>query len=177
MAPEVLRGHQYTKAADIYSFGIVMNEFMSEEIPHNDISHGHILTVKICNGLRPKISEDTPKLIADLIMKCWDAKPENRPTTKELKQILKKWFYKEIIDENSVLYSQVRECEKIRESKLKNKSNEDKSKNFQTHPQAIYSSRLLNFKNLPESVNSSELLVNSLNSLDLSSYFSGIILI
>src|SRR5437762_9179490 len=28
MAPEVLCGHQYTKAADIYSFGIVMNELM-----------------------------------------------------------------------------------------------------------------------------------------------------
>jgi serine/threonine protein kinase len=33
MAPEVLRGHQYTKAADIYSFGIVMNEFLSEKFP------------------------------------------------------------------------------------------------------------------------------------------------
>src|SRR5438034_654819 len=28
MAPEVLRGRQYTKAADIYSFGIVMNEYL-----------------------------------------------------------------------------------------------------------------------------------------------------
>ena len=174
VAPEVLRGSQYTQAADIYSFGIIMNEFMSEEIPYNDIPHDQILTVKICNGLRPKISEDTPKLLADLIMKCWDAKPENRPTAKQLYQILYIQFFEEIRDKNSVLYSQVKECEKIRENKLKNKSNEDKSKNFQTHPQAIYTSRILNFKNLPEPVNSSELLVNSLNSLDLSSYFSGI---
>ena len=28
MAPEVLRGYQYTKAADIYSFGIIMNELI-----------------------------------------------------------------------------------------------------------------------------------------------------
>ena len=177
IAPEVLYKHQYTRAADIYSFGIVMNEFISEEIPYIDISHDYILAVKICKGLRPKISEDTPKLLADLIMKCWDAIPENRPTANELVKILDKWFFDDIIDENSVLYSQIKECEKIRENKLKNKSNEDKSKNFQTHPQAIYTSRLLNFKNLPEPVNSSELLVNSLNSLDLSSYFSGIILI
>ena len=27
IAPEVLCGYQYTKAADIYSFGIIMNEF------------------------------------------------------------------------------------------------------------------------------------------------------
>ncbi|POG76921.1 hypothetical protein GLOIN_2v1837819, partial [Rhizophagus irregularis DAOM 181602=DAOM 197198] len=33
----------------------------------------------------------------------------------------------------------------------------DKSKSFKTHPQAIYTSRLLNFKNLPKPVNSSDL--------------------
>ena len=84
MAPEVLRGYQYKKAADIYSFGIIMNEFISEETPYNDIPHDHALAIKICKGLRPKISKFTPKLLADLIMKCWDAKAENRPSAKEL---------------------------------------------------------------------------------------------
>ncbi|RGB40758.1 kinase-like domain-containing protein [Rhizophagus diaphanus] len=84
MVPEVLRGYQYTKAADIYSFGIIMNEYLSEEIPFNDIPHDHILAVKICKGFRPKISEDIPKFLVDLIMKCWDAKAENRTSTKEL---------------------------------------------------------------------------------------------
>ena len=156
MAPEVIRGYQYTKAADIYSFGIVMNEFMSEETPYNNIPHDHILAVKICKGLRPKISEDTPKLLADLIMKCWDAKSDNRPTAKELRQILKKWW-RDIRHKSGEIYFQVEECEKIRENKLKNNPNENKSKNVQTHPQAIYTSRLFNFKNLPEPVNSSDL--------------------
>ncbi|POG58634.1 kinase-like domain-containing protein [Rhizophagus irregularis DAOM 181602=DAOM 197198] len=66
-------------SADIYSFGIIMNELMSEEIPYNDIPH-HFLVVKICKGFRSKISKDTPKLIVDLIIKCWNAKAENRPT-------------------------------------------------------------------------------------------------
>jgi serine/threonine protein kinase len=82
MAPEVLRGYQYTKAADIYSFGIIMNEYFSEEIPFNDIPHNEFLAIKICKGLRPNIFKYTPKLLADLITKCWDAKAENRPTTK-----------------------------------------------------------------------------------------------
>ena len=42
------------------------------------------------------------------------------------------------------------------------KNSEIYSQNIQTHPQAIYTSRLLNFKNLPEPV----------NSLDLSSFQS-----
>ncbi|EXX51580.1 Bck1p [Rhizophagus irregularis DAOM 197198w] len=155
MAPEVLRGYQYTKAADIYSFGIMMNELMSEDIPHNDIPHDHLLVVKICKGLRPKISEDTPKLIADLIIKCWNAKAENRPTAKELRQILFK--YLDNIDvESSEIYCQIEECEKIKENKLKNRTNENQSKNLQTHPRAVYTSRLVNFENLPEPVNSTD---------------------
>src|ERR1051325_4651899 len=35
---------------------------------------------------------------------------------------------------------------------------EDKSKNIKTHSQAIYTSRLLSFENLPEPVNSSDSL-------------------
>jgi serine/threonine protein kinase len=175
MAPEVLHGFQYTKAADIYSFGIIMNEFISEEIPHSGIPHDHNLTVNICQGLRPKISEDTPKLLAGLIMKCWDAKPENRPTSKELFQILKKWNSEcgddgyGSIDYDSEICAQVEEYEENRENKLENRSdNEDKPKNIQTHPQAIYTSRLLNFKNLPEPVNSSDLspfLIDALSSV------------
>jgi hypothetical protein len=134
-----------------------MNIFL-EEIPFNDIPHDHILAVKICKGLRPEISEDTPKLLADLIMKCWDDKSENRPTAYELYNILNKWkdecgnYYDvyDKMDKNSEIYIQIKECDKIRENKIKNRPDKVKPKNIQTHPQAIYTSRLLNFKNLPE---------------------------
>ncbi|PKK58126.1 hypothetical protein RhiirC2_857923, partial [Rhizophagus irregularis] len=122
----------------------------------------------------PTISKDIPKLLADLIIKCWDAEIKNRPTTKELHQLLKKW-YDEIkyIDsedsedsedgedgedgDNSEIYFQIKGYDKIRKEKFKNRSIEDKPNSFQTHPQAFYTSRLLNFKNLPKPVNSSEL--------------------
>ncbi|GBC54178.2 kinase-like domain-containing protein [Rhizophagus irregularis DAOM 181602=DAOM 197198] len=157
IAPEVLHGYQYTKAADIYSFGIIMNELMSEEIPYNDISHDNNLAVKICKGFRPKISEDTPKIIADLIIKCWDAKAENRPTAKELCQILRE-YVGEINVKDGEIYFQIKECEKIKENRSKNRTNENESKKLQIHPQAIYTSRLLNFKNLPEPINSTDYL-------------------
>ena len=170
MAPEVLRGYQYKKAADIYSFGIIINEFISEETPYNNIPHDHVLAIKICKGFRPKISKDTPKLLADLIMKCWDAKVENRPSAKELYQILYKWCYGGY--EDSEIWTQIEEFDKISESKFKNRSSEDKSKNLQTHPQAIYTSRLLNFKNLPEPVNSSDLSSFQFNSGNITVKFT-----
>ncbi|POG62879.1 kinase-like domain-containing protein [Rhizophagus irregularis DAOM 181602=DAOM 197198] len=156
MAPEVLRGQQYTKTADIYSLGIIMKEFLSEEIPFNDIPHNEFLAIKICKGIRPTISKDIPKLLADLIIKCWDAEIKNRPTIKELYQILTKWNEEKDNSETEI-YLQLEGCDKTREEKFKNRSNEDKYKSFQTHPQAIYTSRLLNFKNLPKPVNSSDL--------------------
>ncbi|UZN98887.1 uncharacterized protein OCT59_000172 [Rhizophagus irregularis] len=131
-----------------------MNELMSEEIPYSDNPNDNFLVVKICKGFRPKISEVTPKLIVDLIIKCWDAKAANRPTAKELRQIFFKYDL-EMEDENSEISYQIKECEKIKENKLKNRTNENQSKN---HPQAIYTSRLLNFENLPEPVNSTDYL-------------------
>ncbi|POG74634.1 kinase-like domain-containing protein [Rhizophagus irregularis DAOM 181602=DAOM 197198] len=139
MAPEVLRGYQYTKASDIYSFGIMMNEYISEETPYSNVPHYHALSIKICKGLRPNIFKYTPKLLTDLITKCWDAKAENRLTAKELYQKLVELI--EFDDEY--------------DDKIKlNRISEKRSNNIQTHPQAIYTSRLLNFKNLPEPVNS-----------------------
>jgi serine/threonine protein kinase len=108
VAPEVLCGYEYTKASDIYSFGIVMNEFLSEEIPYYNISHDYILAINACKGRRPKISEEVPKLFADLIMKCWDVKAENRPTAKELFQILNKWEDEKWRKESEI-YPQIRE--------------------------------------------------------------------
>ncbi|EXX61160.1 hypothetical protein RirG_173700 [Rhizophagus irregularis DAOM 197198w] len=144
-----------------------MNEFLSEEIPFNDIPHDEFLAIKICKGLRPTISNDIPKLLADLIIKCWDAEIENRPTIKELYQILKEWYYNN--NQNSEIYSQIKKYDKTREEKFKTRSNEDKFESIKIHPQAIYTSRLLSFKNLPEPVNSSDLSSFQVNSDDVPS--------
>ncbi|RGB26747.1 hypothetical protein C1646_720349 [Rhizophagus diaphanus] len=139
---------QLVKEEGIYGVLPYMAPEVILQIPFNDIPHDEFLAFKICKGLRPTISKDVPKLLTDLIIKCWDAEIKNRPTTKELYQLLKKWYEE---------YFQIKECDKIRKEKFKNRSDEDKSKSFQTHPQAFYTSRLLNFKNLPKPVNSSDL--------------------
>ncbi|UZO01760.1 uncharacterized protein OCT59_020271 [Rhizophagus irregularis] len=130
---------------------------------------------RIANGLlsihnAEKVHKD---FHSDLITKCWDAKAENRPSAKELYQILNKW--KETTCDNEI-YFQMREYyTKTREKKLKNSSNENKSESIKTHPQAIYTSRLLNFKNLPEPVNSSDLSSFQINSDDVPSVSANII--
>ena len=60
IAPEILRGQNYTRASDIYSFGIIMYEVFSGLPPYHDVSHDNNLSMKICLGLRPRFNIKVP---------------------------------------------------------------------------------------------------------------------
>src|SRR5256885_2223269 len=80
VAPEVLRGKPYTQAADIYSFGMVMYFVATGKQPFADCAHDQELALSICNGIRPEITEkEAPKCYIELVKKCWDSNPDNRP--------------------------------------------------------------------------------------------------
>ncbi|EXX69395.1 kinase-like domain-containing protein [Rhizophagus irregularis DAOM 181602=DAOM 197198] len=122
--PEVLRGQNYTKAADIYSFGIITYEVISGLPPYHDVSHDKNLAIKIYQGLRPRFSNiKVPQLI-------WSG---NEELQKQIKQI--------------------EESEKINNS-LPTSSIPLTRLSYETHSEAVYTSRLLNFNNLPEPKNS-----------------------
>src|SRR5439155_25898201 len=91
IAPEVLNGRSYTQKSDIYSFGILMSVISTGQQPFNDSAHGHSLMLKICEGLRPSFSNNTPKFYIELAYKCMDADPDNRPTTEEILKIMDFW--------------------------------------------------------------------------------------
>src|SRR5204863_1760748 len=84
VAPEVLRGKEYTQASDIYGFGIIAYELCTGLPPYNDIAHDEFLAIKICQGLRPKSNYKIPQVILDIIQQCCDADPSKRPEAKEL---------------------------------------------------------------------------------------------
>ncbi|POG77065.1 kinase-like domain-containing protein, partial [Rhizophagus irregularis DAOM 181602=DAOM 197198] len=84
IAPEVLRGNQYIKASDIYSFGIIMWEMMYSIPAFNNVPHDFRLSLDICQGLRPKIIDCTEVEYMELMKRCWDSDPNKRPIAKEL---------------------------------------------------------------------------------------------
>ncbi|CAB4430774.1 unnamed protein product [Rhizophagus irregularis] len=92
MAPETLRQKPYTSASDIYSFSMVMWEFTSGIPPFNRVAHDHHLILSVCGGKRPEIVENTPKCYIDLMKKCWDSDPSNRPTITMLEDIISEWI-------------------------------------------------------------------------------------
>ena len=92
MVPEVLREKQYTNAADIYSFGIIMWEFTSGIPAFNNRSHDFDLSLNIYRGLRPKIVKNTLLEYAEIMKRCWDSDPTRRPTADELVSFLVNYY-------------------------------------------------------------------------------------
>ncbi|RHZ88990.1 hypothetical protein Glove_19g280 [Diversispora epigaea] len=104
IAPEVLSGdEEYTKAADVYSYGIIAYEMVTGFPPYPDIPHDNDLALKICNGLRPKIPFHTLKLITRIIM---------RPTFEELEDELYK-HYDAYSNEDSEIRIRIENSEKL----------------------------------------------------------------
>jgi serine/threonine protein kinase len=160
VAPEILRGKEYTQESDIYGFGIIAYEVCTGLPPYHDIAHDKFLAISICQGLRPKSNYKIPQLIMDIIKQCWDADPLNRPKANELYNLLNSLYHKlddesdDESDDVSEIKKQVEEAEKINE-KLTSSSSlyTGTILSYTTNPQAVYTSRLLDFKNLPEPKN------------------------
>ncbi|POG75260.1 kinase-like domain-containing protein, partial [Rhizophagus irregularis DAOM 181602=DAOM 197198] len=82
VAPEVLRGIPYSQSADIYSFGMIMYFAATGRQPFTNCAHDKLLALDICNEIRPEINEqEAPKCYIDLMKKCWDSDPKNRPNS------------------------------------------------------------------------------------------------
>ncbi|RHZ85940.1 hypothetical protein Glove_58g112 [Diversispora epigaea] len=128
MAPETLNRGEYTQASDIYSFGMIMYEVFTSYPPYYNVSHDKKLVISICNGHKPEIMCEIPQLLKDLMEKCWNIVPSNRPKAIELKSHLRKYY------ENSEINKQT---EKANEANKLNKNFIQYSPKI-THPQAIY---------------------------------------
>jgi serine/threonine protein kinase len=150
VAPEVLRGKKYTQKSDIYGFAIIAYEVCTGLPPYHDIAHDKFLAISICKGLRPKSNYKIPQLILDIIKQCWDADPSKRPKAYELYDLLDNDLYYK----KSEIKKQIEEAVKINEKFTSTSSlYTGTTLSYTTNPQAVYTSRLLDFKNLPKPKN------------------------
>jgi len=164
VAPEVLREQKYTSRSDIYGFGIITYEVITEEPPYHNEAHEEHLAVKICDGLRPDFNKIKVPEISHLIIRCLDANPLKRPTANDICDILHN-LVDEVTNKNSSIYKQIKEAEKV--GRIDNglleipdqKEKKIPSKRLKIHPKAIYTSRLLQFNNLPEPKNSDDRVI------------------
>jgi serine/threonine protein kinase len=143
VAPEVLSGKPYTQAADIYSFGMIMYFIITGIQPFANHAHNDVLALYIINGFRPEIYEfEEPKCYIDLMKKCWDSNPENRPNATEISDLISS-FDGSFTDVKEIYHyefeKQFKKAEKYRMLLV-----HYSYKQANIHPLAIYTSRLLN---------------------------------
>ncbi|GET02635.1 kinase-like domain-containing protein [Rhizophagus clarus] len=127
--------------------------------PYSDVSHDDNLAIKICKGLRPRFKIKVPQLIVRLIKRCLDANQLNRPKAEELKEILSQWFRESSnkFFNCTIIQNQIKEAENINYNlSASNTFSTNLGILYETHSEAIYTSRLFNFNNLPEPKNSDD---------------------
>ncbi|CAO2147763.1 unnamed protein product [Urochloa humidicola] len=79
MAPEVINHQPYDNKADVYSFGIVLWELMTSKIPYTTLSPLQA-AVGVRQGLRPQLPENAHPRLLNLMQRCWETVPSDRPT-------------------------------------------------------------------------------------------------
>ncbi|KAH9091275.1 hypothetical protein LEN26_018807 [Aphanomyces euteiches] len=107
IAPEVLTnsGH-YDQSADIYSFGVVLSELDTWQIPYSSTSSSqsgtsgmssvHMTMLVAAGKLRPAFRPDCPSSIHELAQECLEMDPTKRPKASkvayELRRFLREGF-------------------------------------------------------------------------------------
>ncbi|DBB01174.1 hypothetical protein WJX77_003342 [Trebouxia sp. C0004] len=88
LAPEVVTDQAYSTAADVYSFGVILWELLTWQLPWADLGPFQIMVAIAERQRRPPIPAQSdlpggtfPGLPAylDLMQACWHAEPQERP--------------------------------------------------------------------------------------------------
>ncbi|KAM3720743.1 Mitogen-activated protein [Dirofilaria immitis] len=86
MAPEIIKKEPCSEKVDIWSFGVVLWELLTQEIPYKDVDSMAIIWGVGSNNLSLPIPDTAPEGLKLLLRQCWSIKPQNRPS---FSQILK----------------------------------------------------------------------------------------
>ncbi|GES78420.1 kinase-like domain-containing protein [Rhizophagus clarus] len=165
IAPEVISGKGTSFASDVYSIGMLMWEILSGQPPFINFENDYELALRIINGMRPKIVPGTPLEYKKLMEQCWDADPTKRPDINTLDDEIHKinrLNYQNESNRHKRNKSIVKKLlGKIGLSKSKastiTKTNEaDVFETYDTRTSRLFTSKVYQFKNLPEPKNATE---------------------
>ena len=80
-APERFSPKGFTQKVDVFSFGMILYQIATRLRPIARTNNRDLILKRTQNGDRPHIPEGVmSKQLEDLIRRCWDANPDNRPS-------------------------------------------------------------------------------------------------
>ncbi|KAI3824255.1 hypothetical protein L1987_05706 [Smallanthus sonchifolius] len=89
MAPEVIEHRPYDHKADVFSFGIVLWELLTGEVPYSYLTPLQAAVGVVQQGLRPTIPKQTHTKLTELLESCWQQNPTSRPEFTDILDKLK----------------------------------------------------------------------------------------
>lgn len=113
-SPEIYEDNLYSKASDVYAFGMTVYSLLTKQIPFKGLSLLQIAQ-KVVNNERPLIPDSCMNpAYATLIRRCWSHDPNERPSFEEIVKELEsnEAFITESIDEDEYFdyIDFIREC-------------------------------------------------------------------
>lgn len=82
MAPEAIQEAACSEKVDIWSFGVVLWELLTCEVPYKDMEQSAIMYLVGCGKLRPPIPSTCPDGFKLIMQMCWKMNPRERPSFK-----------------------------------------------------------------------------------------------
>ncbi|KAG0431582.1 hypothetical protein HPB47_021636 [Ixodes persulcatus] len=96
MAPEVIKSSTFSKASDVWSYGILLWELLTGETPYKGIDALAVAYGVAVNKLTLPIPSTCPTPFSNLMKGCWSSDPHERPSfvdiLRELDKITKSPF-------------------------------------------------------------------------------------
>ncbi|EPB70831.1 protein tyrosine kinase [Ancylostoma ceylanicum] len=85
MSPEIIKQNEMlTTATDVWSYGVVLWEMLSKEVPYKEFTEYRIYTLITEKGVTLAIPENCPQKLKTLMEKCWKMNPKERLNMKEI---------------------------------------------------------------------------------------------
>jgi serine/threonine protein kinase len=88
MAPESIGQQVYSKKSDVWMFGVLVYEIVAQCEPHTTMDPKQILILIRDKGLTPKIPNDCPDKLRQLMEMCWTKQPNQRPNFETICELL-----------------------------------------------------------------------------------------
>ncbi|XP_024229560.1 mitogen-activated protein kinase kinase kinase 11 [Oncorhynchus tshawytscha] len=79
MAPEVIKSSTFSKGSDVWSYGVLLWELLTGEVPYRGIDGLAVAYGVAVNKLTLPIPSTCPEPFAQLMAECWDQDPHLRP--------------------------------------------------------------------------------------------------
>ncbi|XP_069081461.1 mitogen-activated protein kinase kinase kinase 20 isoform X3 [Pleurodeles waltl] len=84
MAPEVIQSLPVSETCDTYSYGVVLWEMLTREVPFKGLEGLQVAWLVVEKNERLTIPSSCPASFAQLMRHCWDADSKKRPSFKQI---------------------------------------------------------------------------------------------